>query len=91
MSYYSHACLCTGRCRIPPYTCTGNAPNANPWWSGPTVFPASIMQGCICPPTSEKTCESRICPRKDQFKHAQSEMQAAMERAQKAQKAQKES
>jgi hypothetical protein len=24
--------------------------------------------GCICPPTSEKTCESRICPRKDHLK-----------------------
>lgn len=21
--------------------------------------------GCICPPTSEKTCESLICPRKN--------------------------
>jgi hypothetical protein len=24
--------------------------------------------GCICPPTSEKTCENRICPRKDHLR-----------------------
>lgn len=29
----------------------------------PTYQPAPPM-GCICPPTSEKTCENPICPRK---------------------------
>lgn len=24
--------------------------------------------GCICPPTSEKTCESPMCPRKNHLK-----------------------
>lgn len=28
--------------------------------------------GCICPPTSEKTCESVICPRKNHLKPASS-------------------
>ena len=31
------------------------------------VYTAPQM-GCICPPTSEKTCESRICPRKDHLR-----------------------
>lgn len=26
--------------------------------------------GCICPPTSEKTCENPICPRQNPFKRA---------------------
>lgn len=28
--------------------------------------PAPVFQpaGCICPPTSEKTCENQMCPRK---------------------------
>lgn len=26
--------------------------------------PISYPQGCICPPTSEKTCEAPLCPRK---------------------------
>lgn len=32
------------------------------------MFNLPIQQpqmGCICPPTSEKTCESPICPRKN--------------------------
>lgn len=24
-------------------------------------------QGCICPPTSEQTCQSPMCPRKNPF------------------------
>lgn len=30
------------------------------WSSGPTYVP----QGCICPPTSEQTCQNPMCPRK---------------------------
>lgn len=26
--------------------------------------PPPVQQGCICPPTSEQTCRSPICPRK---------------------------
>ena len=26
------------------------------------------MMGCICPPTSEQTCENPLCPRKNFFK-----------------------
>jgi hypothetical protein len=31
-----------------------------------TFPPAPVFtpQGCICPPTSEKTCENALCPRK---------------------------
>lgn len=31
--------------------------------------PTFTPQGCICPPTSEKTCESICCPRKSPFKN----------------------
>lgn len=34
----------------------------------PYIQPA----GCICPPTSEKTCESPSCPRKNHLKLAAS-------------------
>jgi hypothetical protein len=32
-----------------------------------TLPPAPVFHqpGCICPPTSEKTCESPTCPRKN--------------------------
>ena len=57
------ACACTGRCKVWPFTCSGV-----PDMSGTgafTVYPiAPQVQGCICPPTSEKTCESPTCPRK---------------------------
>jgi len=33
--------------------------------------PTFTPQGCICPPTSEKTCESLCCPRKSPFKQMQ--------------------
>lgn len=33
-----------------------------PW--GPPVIPTMQPMGCICPPTSEKTCEAPMCPRK---------------------------
>lgn len=28
------------------------------------ITPTYTPQGCICPPTSEKTCESPTCPRR---------------------------
>ncbi len=37
-------------------TCTVSAA------TGYTTF--AVQPGCICPPKSEKTCESDICPRK---------------------------
>lgn len=40
-------------------------PNFYPHWNAPT---APAPQGCICPPTSEQTCENPICPRKNPFK-----------------------
>lgn len=33
-------------------------------------LPSGPAMGCICPPTSEKTCESPICPRKNHLKSA---------------------
>ena len=30
--------------------------------------PTCAPQGCICPPTSEKTCEAIACPRRNPFK-----------------------
>ena len=40
--------------------------NYVPTWSPPhqPFYPV----GCICPPTSEKTCESAVCPRKNHTK-----------------------
>jgi len=35
-------------------------PNREPW----------PLQGCICPPTSEKTCEAAMCPRKNHLSAA---------------------
>jgi hypothetical protein len=28
------------------------------------VPPTQVVRGCICPPTSEQTCQSPTCPRK---------------------------
>jgi len=38
-----------------------------PFGHGYTLPMAPIFnaQGCVCPPTSEKTCESPSCPRKN--------------------------
>lgn len=40
----------------------------NPAWRVPSDFlPGRVelpQQGCICPPTSEQTCQNPICPRK---------------------------
>jgi hypothetical protein len=34
--------------------------------TGPIIPPLPVVQpqGCVCPPTSEKTCENPTCPRK---------------------------
>jgi hypothetical protein len=32
---------------------------------------APVQQGCICPPTSEQTCENPECPRKDWSKRTE--------------------
>ena len=60
-------CYCTGACRVPPYRCP-NAPPLNvPEWT----YSVRTPMGCICPPTSEQTCEAPLCPRKNPLKHAQ--------------------
>lgn len=43
----------------------------------PFGLPAT-PQGCICPPTSEKTCENPTCPRKNPFKHGERHMSQAV-------------
>lgn len=49
----------------------GGCPACNPGGAYPTLpnyslppAPAYTPPGCICPPTSEKTCEAPMCPRK---------------------------
>jgi len=46
------------------YGCQGSCGR----WRVPTqgyyTSPISIQQGCICPPTSEQTCQNPTCPRK---------------------------
>lgn len=31
----------------------------------PSIYAPLLPKGCICPPTSEKTCQAKDCPRKD--------------------------
>ena len=33
----------------------------------PPTTPPLITVGCICPPTSEQTCQAPLCPRKNPF------------------------
>lgn len=45
----------------------------NPMLTWPPIVQTggySIPQGCICPPTSEKTCENPTCPRQNHLKHS---------------------
>lgn len=51
------------------YPCRRTAagcPICDPWPINylPSPQPVFHPPGCICPPTSEKTCESPTCPRK---------------------------
>jgi hypothetical protein len=46
---------CQGYCR---------ASQRPPDYQGIWVAPAPIQRGCICPPTSEQTCQNPLCPRK---------------------------
>jgi hypothetical protein len=64
------ACCCSdSSCRT--FGCKMNRP-AIPQWTMPgslPVWPAPVYvpplpQGCICPPTSEQTCQNGACPRK---------------------------
>lgn len=32
---------------------------------GPALYVPTVPPGCICPPTSEQTCQSKACPRRD--------------------------
>lgn len=54
----------------PSYPC----PICNPIYPTYYVLPPApayyCTPGCVCPPTSEKTCQSRICPRKDHLQAA---------------------
>lgn len=49
------------------FTDCANGPRQNlgpfPGFAGAPWTPQPM--GCICPPTSEKTCESPMCPRKN--------------------------
>ncbi len=37
-----------------------------PSYMGLALYPSpSPLMGCICPPTSEQTCQNPVCPRKD--------------------------
>lgn len=48
----------------PVHACQGwPCPICQPNWPQPLYQTAQPM-GCICPPTSEKTCEAPLCPRK---------------------------
>lgn len=58
--------------KIPCYADTRGRCTCCNWssWPGVEYYPAPPLQGCICPPTSERTCESPICPRKNHLKDA---------------------
>jgi hypothetical protein len=60
--YQAHGCM--GVCmdfRCARYGCQRTAP-CQPYQVAPQ--PGLYPPGCICPPTSEKTCENHMCPRK---------------------------
>lgn len=58
----------SGGCTDPYCPMSGNKPVV-PSFPGPFLMPAQVM-GCICPPTSEKTCENPMCARQNPFKRA---------------------
>lgn len=58
--------MTSGGCFDPFCPRTSNAPVPQ-WGGGPSSLPQTQM-GCICPPTSEKTCENPACPRQNPFK-----------------------
>lgn len=71
----SGACRIYGHCGCPkpplydgqpfPYTLPTIPPNVpTQWWWERYQFPAATNYGCICPPTSEQTCQAAICPRR---------------------------
>lgn len=41
---------------------------ANPHEMNPRLVSVAPPTGCICPPTSEQTCENPYCPRQDPMK-----------------------
>lgn len=60
--------LTSSGCYDPFCPRNNNAPI--PQWGGGPAGPSfpQIQMGCICPPTSEKTCENPGCPRQNHFK-----------------------
>ena len=57
-SEVGHIHSCNPPYNVPIPVC---APDPTPNIGGQTI---NITPGCICPPTSEQTCESQFCPRK---------------------------
>jgi hypothetical protein len=55
MTYVTHPC--TG------WQCPICHPQVTLPWP-PPYHAAPVQQGCICPPTSEQTCQGPMCPRK---------------------------
>lgn len=49
--------------RHTPCRCTSAVPHMLPGFAN--GIPVTQQRGCICPPTSEQTCMSKTCPRKD--------------------------
>ena len=61
------SCACTGACRVWPYRCPSGpqySPNQVVAPPQPMYWPTQPM-GCICPPTSEQTCNGQFCPRRN--------------------------
>ena len=63
-------CCCVG---VPDYGDSTAVPSV-PWPPSLPVMPTPPL-GCICPPTSEKTCQSPACPRKPRHKEKTDEWQ----------------
>lgn len=63
---------------MPAHYCPSHpCPICNPAPMWPWQYPqapsyiqghTNVQLGCICPPTSEKTCQSGICPRKNHLR-----------------------
>jgi len=47
-----------------PVDTGGNCPTCSRWVQPPPVRLEPTPKGCICPPTSEMTCQAANCPRR---------------------------
>ena len=60
--FFPNYCGPCGNYLCTMYGCQRTAPCYQPTTVAPNYTP--LPHGCICPPTSEQTCQNPVCPRK---------------------------